>query len=139
MHYATCNLDLYWENPIVHQCQCTDANYFNLILLILLIPFTGTQDGILVISWEWKNDKQTCRFKFPQKLCNDLSYAKMDLKSWYIDFRTVNKVKSYGSGVNKHQRLQLQSWCVKYGFRLIIDHFDCVEYLTNFPYKGKKI
>ena len=54
-------------------------------------------------------------------------------------FRPVNKVKSNGSRVNRHQRLHLQSWCENYDLELVIDHFSFVEYLAKFASNVEKI
>lgn len=84
----------------------------NLILLILLILF---KNWCLRI----KNDTETSGFK---ESCTDayLSYEQINFKNGNIDFRPVIKCKRNDSRVNRHQRLQLQSWWANCNFQLII-------------------
>lgn len=88
-----------------------------------------------------KNNKQTCKFKFPQELSTDtyLSYEKLNFKNGNVDFRSAIQGKRNQSRVGMHQCLELPSWRANFDFQLIIEHYTCVEYLAKFAFNGEKI
>ena len=87
------------------------------------------------------NGEQYCRFNFPFENCEET----------YIDFEEVNSMKNgkqyrpkivfkrNDAIVNRHQRLQLQSWRANCDIQPIIDYNACLEYLAKYASKSEKI
>ena len=87
------------------------------------------------------NTVQYCRSKFPFETCKNthIEYEEVHTRNQQVAFRPKIVLKRNDPRINRHQRLQLQSWRANIDIQPIIDHNACLEYIAKYASKAEKL
>ena len=135
-----------WVKPKIHPCKRKlnnidendlDNDYADLVNCVQRHTNCSTAYCLRKRS----NDAQYCRFKFPFEDCNEtcIDFEEINSKKNGKQFRPTIVLKRNDSRVNRHQRLQLQSWRANCDIQPIIDNNACLEYLAKYASKSENI
>ena len=80
-----------------------------------------------------------CRFHFPYDHCHQtkLEFEEVHSRGDNVQYRAKIVTRRNDSRLNNHQQLQLQGWRANCDIQVVIDHYVCVEYLTQYAAKGE--
>lgn len=135
-----------WVKPKVHPCkrEINDigiddlaADYADLINCVQRHTKCST-----AYCLRKKNDEeQYCRFNFPFEECDKtfIDFEEINSKKYGIQYRPKIILKRNDTRVNRHQRLQLQTWRANCDIQPIVDFNACLEYLAKYASKAEKI
>ncbi|XP_066921730.1 uncharacterized protein [Clytia hemisphaerica] len=135
-----------WVKPKVHPCKKKvedidenelDDDYANLVNSVQ----RHTKCSTAYCLRKKNDDEQYCRFNFPFEDCNEtyIEFEELNSKKYGKQYRPKIVLKRNDSRVNRHQRLQLQSWRANCDIQPIIDYNACLEYLAKYASKAEKI
>ena len=84
---------------------------------------------------------QSCRFSYSHQTSDKthLEFEKVKTKDGSQRYRAKVVTARNDPILNRHQRLQLQGWRENCDINVIIDYHSCVEYLTKYASKGKRL
>lgn len=82
--------------------------------------------------------EQVCRFNFPFDTCENthIEYEKVHTKDITVRYKPKIVFKRNDPRVNKHNRLQLQTWRANNDIQPIIDQHACIEYIAKYASKS---
>ena len=88
-----------------------------------------------------KEGKLICTFNYPFDLCSKthLEFLKVHSKDGSAKYRAEIRTARIDSRFNRHQRVQLQGCSANCDISIVIDYNSCLEYLTKYASKPKKI
>ena len=88
-----------------------------------------------------QTDNYSCRSDYPKQCCDDthIEYEEVRSKDGSLHYKVKVVTKRNDTRLNNHQRLQLQGWRANGDIQVIIDYYSCLEYISKYASKGKKM
>ena len=137
-----------WVKPDFHPCKRRfndippsefEEDYADLANLVQ--RHTLCNSAYCLRKGKGDNTVQYCRFKFPFETCESthIEYEEIHTKNQQVAFRPKIVLKRNDPRINRHQRLQLQSWRANIDIQPIIDHNACLEYIAKYASKAEKL
>lgn len=134
-----------WVKPKIHPCKKDflamreidfEDDYTDLVNSVQ----RHTQCSSAYCLRKTSSGEQYCRFHFPMPLQNatKLEYEKVRGKTSEY-YRISYSLKRNDTRLNKHQRLQIQSWRANCDIQPILDYHACLQYLAKYASKGEKV
>ena len=75
-------------------------------------------------------------FQFDHCAKTKLEFEKVHSKNDEVHYRAKIVTERNDSRLNNNQQLQLQGWRANCDIQVVIDHYDCVEYLNQYAATG---
>ena len=128
-----------WDSPDIHPCQKKVQDLKECELRHDYCDLVICNSGYCLRNSS--DSTQYCRFKFSFKLRQNthIEHEKVNSKNGVNSVRPTVVLKRDDSGVNKHQRLQLQAWRANVDIQPIIDYAACLEYIVKYASKAEKM
>ena len=137
--------ELNWKKPPVHPCakkfceiseQSWDTDYVDLLNTVQRHSICNS-----AYCLKEKDGNQYCRFKYPFDKCDktNLQFEKIHTKDGSVKYKATVVTARNDTRLNRHQRLQLQSWRANCDINIVIDYHSCIEYLAKYASKAERI